>query len=388
MESVTHSFDLTLVGMSNLLGVLLLVVLLLGNFWRFRDRSPENIALILLMFFSFTNCIVDPLVYAVDGKPGLLCRAIIVGGNTWLFFTQISAAVAWVYFTGFHLSGALSKDQKYFVWTVFTGCAVLLLVNFFVPLVFEVDETNVYQRKSVFFVFAVFNYILLMDSIFIYLKSRFRGGMLKFFPLWLFALPVFIGGIVQCMFYGVSVNAVCLAISVAGILGSLQNEMIYRDFLTGMYNRSYLDRLLKFNFGKRKKGMFGVMLDLNSFKSINDRWGHGVGDRALSNAARIFCKVIGDLGVVVRYAGDEFIILLNTVDERIVSCRMSEIRQALEDFNEKSGEPYKLAASMGKYKLETESFNFDDFINEIDKRMYEDKRDFYKNTDGVDRRKR
>jgi len=387
MENITTSFDLSLITMSNFLGIMLLVVLSLGNLWRFRDRSPENMALILLMFFSFTNCLVDPLVYAFDGKPGLLYRAIIVGGNTWLFFAQISSAVVWVYFFSYHLNGSVSKNQKRFLKIVTWGCVAMLTINLFFPLVFDVSETNVYCRKPIFFVFAALNYILLLDSIGVYFRSRTRGGMMKFLPLWFFALPVVIGGIVQSLFYGISVNAVCLAISVTGILGSLQNEMVYRDSLTGLFNRRYLDRLLKPYLRKRKKAMLGIMLDLNSFKSINDEYGHGVGDRALVNAARIFRKIVGDLGVVIRYAGDEFIILLNTVDDRILSCRISEIRQALEYFNETSGEPYKLAASMGSYRLEFESLNYDEFINEIDKRMYEDKRDFYKNTDGVDRRK-
>lgn len=387
MENVSPSFDLSLVGMSNLLGVLLLVVLFLGNMWRFKDRSPENVSLILMMVLSFTCCIVDPLVYAVDGKPGLLCRIIVFAGNSWLFIAQITTAVVWVYFTGLHLGGSLSKNQKTLLAVVFWGSMALLALNVFVPLVFEVGPNNVYCRKTFFFVLAGLNYVLLLDSIWIYLNSRSRGGSLVFFPLWLFALPVFIGGIVQSLFYGFSLNAVCQAIAVAGVLGCLQNEMIYRDSLTGLYNRRYLDKRLKYYLGRRKKGMFGIMLDLNSFKAINDKNGHAVGDRALNNAARIFRTVVGDMGVVIRYAGDEFIILLNTVDERIVSCRMLEIRQALEKYNEVSGEPYKLAVSMGSYKLEVSSSCFEEFINEIDKRMYEDKRDFYRNNEGVDRRK-
>lgn len=69
MENITTSFDLSLITMSNFLGIMLLVVLSLGNLWRFRDRSPENMTLILLMFFSFTNCLVDPLSMRLMANP-------------------------------------------------------------------------------------------------------------------------------------------------------------------------------------------------------------------------------------------------------------------------------------------------------------------------------
>ncbi|MCQ2104991.1 MAG: GGDEF domain-containing protein [Fibrobacter sp.] len=382
------SFDLTTINVSNMLGVLLLCVLFVGNIWRFRDRSSDNFSLLLLMFFSLTNCLVDPLVYAVDGKPGNFYRFLIYAGNSWLFFAQISAAIAWVYFFCIHLNGSISRRQHVFLIGTHALSLILLIVNLFVPMVFDVSDANVYVRKPLFFGFAVANYVILLDSLVIYLRSRVRGGALKFFPVFVFAMPVMVGGVVQSLFYGISVTSVCLAISVAGILSSLQNEMIFRDSLTGLYNRSYLDYLLKMYSKKKDKSVTGIMLDLNGFKSINDTYGHAVGDLALVSAAKVLRGVVVDLGAVIRYAGDEFIVLVNSQDDRVIASCMSEIRRTFQEFNQNSSAPYKLTVSMGSCKMNFEKFSVDEFINEIDKRMYEDKKTYYAQNVDQDRRRR
>lgn len=387
-EFMESSFDLSAINLCNMLGVLLLGVLFFSNIWRLRNRNAENVSLLLLMFFAFSNCLVDPVVYAVDGKSGFWNHVVSVVGNSWLFFAQVSSAVAWVHFFSRHLNGRLSKVQYLIVTSVELISVAVLVINLFVPIAFDVTDANVYVRKPGFFVFVFFNYALLLDSIVIYYFSRTRGGMMKFFPVWLFASPVIIGGVVQSLFYGVSVTAVCLAISVAGVLAGLQNEMIYRDSLTGLFNRYYLDYFLKNFVENRKQEISGIMLDLNSFKSINDQFGHTVGDKALIDAAGIIRMVVGDMGAVIRYAGDEFIVLLNSTDQRIVKTCESEIRAFFEKFNKTSGAPYHLAVSIGSCKMDHESFSVDEFINEIDKRMYEDKRAYYANNIEADRRNR
>jgi len=381
------TFDLNATNVPNMLGVMLLAILLSGNVWRLRERTPENKFLLLLMFFSFSNCIMDPLVYAVDGRPGNLCRAFLYFGNTWIFIVQLTVAICWVVFFCRHLNGRVSRRQHVFLTSVHMISSLLLVINLFHPIVFEISDQNVYHRGPLFFVFVAVNYLMLLDSILIYILSKLRGGSLKFFPVWVYVVPITVGGVIQSMYYGMSLTSVCMAISVAGLLSSLQNEMIFRDALTGLYNRTYLDYLLRLYSKKKTSSVSGIMLDLNAFKPINDQFGHAVGDEALVNSAAIFRKVVDDLGLVIRYAGDEFIILINSQDDGVIASRMSEIRRALQDFNCNSGAPYKLAASMGSCKMDFSQYSIDEFVNEIDRRMYEDKKIFYERNSDFDRRR-
>ena len=166
-------------------------------------------------------------------------------------------------------------------------------------------------------IIIVVNIVMLIDGIYLYLRGKIRGGILKFFPVWQFIIPLAIGLTTTWLFYGVSMTFSCFAVSIAGILFSLQNEAMYLDGLTGLYNRYYLDHIkdeISAYRGRKKKNtnITAMMLDMNDFKSINDKYGHATGDDALINMAEILRGSIGEMGSVIRYAGDEFIVLLNT----------------------------------------------------------------------------
>lgn len=95
------------------------------------------------------------------------------------------------------------------------------------------------------------------------------------------------------------------------------------DQLTGLYNRHYLDITLpQLESGlKRRKSTLGVLLcDMDHFKVINDTYGHAAGDLALTELADIFRATVRSSDLVVRYGGEEFLILLQDIskDEELV----------------------------------------------------------------------
>lgn len=74
---------------------------------------------------------------------------------------------------------------------------------------------------------------------------------------------------------------------------------------------------------------------INDFKYINDNFGHSMGDKANSTVGNILCRSIPDAGMAIRYAGDEFIVLLPGVDAECVSATMEEIAENLSRFYER-----------------------------------------------------
>ena len=164
--------------------------------------------------------------------------------------------------------------------------------------------------------------------------------------------------------------------------------MIYHDQLTGLFNRSYLLYLLEKNAATPKFNITGVMIDLNGFKHINDEFGHAVGDDALVMSARILQSAVGNAGCVIRYAGDEFIILLNTQNREDVENCIAKIRDSFDKFNNAGVKPYSLFVSIGRHKFDMKNESVDTFINVIDARMYEDKKAFYAAHSEMNRRNR
>lgn len=82
-----------------------------------------------------------------------------------------------------------------------------------------------------------------------------------------------------------------------------------RDPLTGMYNRNYAESQINAYLHKEKKGVC-LMLDLDNFKQVNDRFGHIAGDYALRSIAEMLGLVTKDKGIACRMGGDEFLIFL------------------------------------------------------------------------------
>jgi diguanylate cyclase (GGDEF)-like protein len=105
-----------------------------------------------------------------------------------------------------------------------------------------------------------------------------------------------------------------------------------RDWLTGLYNRRYLAREL----GRLAQESLALplslaVLDLDRFKSINDRFGHDIGDRVLVRVAALLGEVLRGSDMVVRSGGEEFIVLMPLTDQVAATACCERIRQVIHD---------------------------------------------------------
>ena len=117
------------------------------------------------------------------------------------------------------------------------------------------------------------------------------------------------------------------------------------------------------------------MMDVNDFKQINDLYGHSMGDQAIRVMGNILLKSVPDGGISIRFAGDEFVVLLVRDDPNAVFETMTEINRRLDDLNRSGVEPFKLSVSMGQAKLDPS--DPETFLREMDERMYEEKRRYH-----------
>lgn len=106
--------------------------------------------------------------------------------------------------------------------------------------------------------------------------------------------------------------------------------LLQRDVLTGLLNRRYFTDVLKSELSLCDKGGHGVLviMDLDSFKEINDHYGHQTGDQALIHFARVFSGFISSGVYLSRYGGDEFAAIFphETTDEVLSTLKEIEIR--------------------------------------------------------------
>ena len=101
------------------------------------------------------------------------------------------------------------------------------------------------------------------------------------------------------------------------------------DDLTGLYNRRYVDTLLKDEFGRAQR--FGptfslAVLDIDDLKQINDRFGHQAGDDVLRSVARVLQSCLRASDVAARVGGDEFMVILPYTDLKGAFQLMDRLR--------------------------------------------------------------
>jgi diguanylate cyclase (GGDEF)-like protein len=148
------------------------------------------------------------------------------------------------------------------------------------------------------------------------------------------------------------------------------------DAVTNVFTRSFLHDLLQGEIARAERTnrpLALIMSDLNNFKLVNDRYGHLMGDYVLSQVASVLKTCVRGSDYVVRYGGDEFLILLPETDEKgaeIVRQRIGE-KVTEWDRNHRMGE-VPISLSLGLY-LHVPGQTPEQDVAEVDSRMYIEK---------------
>ena len=118
-----------------------------------------------------------------------------------------------------------------------------------------------------------------------------------------------------------------------------------------------------------------LVMDLDNFKDINDTYGHHVGDRALREVATVLRAAIRPYDICVRYAGDEFIVVLSGCGGEEAERKRLELQRAVDDleFEAKPGKILPLAISVGASIFPHDGDSYETLLATADSRMYRDK---------------
>lgn len=127
-------------------------------------------------------------------------------------------------------------------------------------------------------------------------------------------------------------------------------EMALTDPLTGFYNQRYLMRHLRSQLGAgRQEGLAVMMIDVDHFKVVNDRFGHAAGDRALKLIADTLRGRTRVFDSIARYGGEEFVVVMPGAGERDSMAAAERLRLAIESLNfaAQTGVVHPLTVSIG-----------------------------------------
>lgn len=264
---------------------------------------------------------------------------------------------------------------------------VLCVTSPFTKLIFYLDENGFYNRGELYF---LNNLICLgfyaCSVIIVFVEAKKRKGMFKdktFKYILLFPVSPLIGLALQATVYGVSIVYISVMFSYMIIFINVQNEQIYTDQATGLYNRGYLANYIseKTNSIKKSGKLSLMLIDLDYFKKLNDTFGHTAGDQALKDVSNILLSSLNrQIDCVSRYGGDEFVVVIRRDTEEEILKAVKNIENGIKEFNESGKREYKIACSIGYIICDkSDTITLDSLLKKADENMYSVKMLHHKN---------
>lgn len=363
--------------------------------------------ILILMYFNFGNRRYSPRRPAFDDK---LFRLMILINIALLFFDMLSwicnssvwygarfgnilsnhiyymlqpaMCLTWVLYCEYKLTENLPLLAHRFMLYVLPALIseIMVILNLFSPILFRISEDNIYTRGNVFY--GLYTALMLFYILFAFCRvlaaSRSEAGRKarykdSYYFLMIYPLFPCIGLLVQSLFYGVAVIWTGSMVSLLILYSNLQNAQITTDVLTGLNNRHRFQSYISYKLNSRSPSgiLYMLMIDINNFKDINDRFGHLAGDETLRIVSRIIIRCIRRNDFVARIGGDEFTVIGDRNSMEDVHKTVQIIEAEFAAYNQKKRVPYEVSVSIGCSTLTgSETKTPDMLMAEADRMMY------------------
>ena len=377
MPVIINSFSLSI-----------LLVLLLSNHKKHHQfKSQKYLFFQYMVLTNVTLLLLDTATWFVLGDTSPLSRTLNYVVTTLYYLADPLPSYFFICFADTVLNIPPEKKMKlrlvYLVPVVLH--ALLTVLTPFTGWLFTFDAANVYHRGPLLFVSFVLSYALMVLAFVktvVYMirnrrENRVTGKSDQEYS-WLlkFTFIPLIGGVIQILDYNVTYvwNVTVIALLIFYI--NYQNVEITTDTLTGLYNRrqayAFFDRFVR-EQERDKANIALMMMDINNFKSINDRFGHIMGDEAIITVARVLEAELEWDDFICRFGGDEFVVITKHGSVPHLQSVMRRINENLAGKNAQGGCPFQLSLSMGYALYSKKNDSMDALFKIADEMMFEKK---------------
>lgn len=311
-----------------------IITLLLLNTRRSVSMLLDQRIFQIILYSSLVSSILDLLTWLVDGQNFKGAHTVGVLTNLIYFVTCVEIPYLWTLYVEFRLTDdelSLRKKARLFLPPLFIFL-VVLFSSPFTGWIFYIDAHNIYHRGSLYFIQILVSLFYLVypsiRALKMGLKTKIDYDRKAFMTIASFTVYPILATTIQILIYGLPVVNFATVLSELIIFINVQNQQISLDALTKINNRGQFNRYLdiKIKNVRKENTLYMLLLDIDHFKSINDSWGHKMGDQALVDMADILKKICNKYqAFVARYGGDEFTIILECKSDGTVQRAVAAI---------------------------------------------------------------
>jgi len=324
-----------------------------------------------LIWVNIYMLILEILSWQFDGKLGNLNYILNYGSNMLFAWSTPLITCVWISYIDYHMHGSYERLKKgmYFMQPMII-MTLFILINFFQPFIFSVNESNVYSREPFMWLIILLNTSALFYK---WLDVYLHRGIVRnnvVFAMFIFILLPSIAAIIQVFVYGAFIIWPIMSVTLVISYIYLETVSTSTDYLTGLKTRSRIDDHVDYLINQGKP--FGLaLIDLDKFKEINDQYGHVFGDLALQVFAKAISSSFLSKEIVGRYGGDEFIIITHNHSHEKVGLISENILKNLRIEEAKAELPFQIAFSLGYQRWNKNSnHSYSDILNTADQKMY------------------
>lgn len=248
----------------------------------------------------------------------------------------------------------------------------LAFTSYWTHALFYIDAQGIYRRGALYMIQPIVSYCyVIYTSLHAFVQARKVESLQQkaiYRTLAFFAVPALVGGTFQVAF---SIPGLCVGILLSILLLYIiyQEQLISTDPLTGLNHRNRFETYMLSTFSNvdQAEDVYLLMMDADSFKQINDRYGHVEGDHALQVIAttlKDICSPAG--GFIARYGGDEFVVLQKAAAEQGII----DLCTAINDELARAEVPYLLQMSIGYARVGNGVDTWKDLLRAADAELY------------------
>ena len=345
------------------------------------DKQAVNIAFFRVVLAVIAFLLTDIAWILVEVQTSSAYIGLNKAINCCYLFQTGAISYLWVLYVECRLGKGkkLGRTASFLISLPIWALLALCVLSIWTGSLFTIGAGNAYHRGPLYLIQPLVSYsYLLAASIRVAIrmlqtKSRQERGPLG--TLLSFAILPALGGVISVAVYGLPTVGPAITFALLMVFINYQSNQISTDGLTKVNNRRQFDAFLGLTLtdSRRSSPLYLYLLDIDSFKRINDTFGHPEGDQALIRAAAILRDVcMGKEAFLARFGGDEFAIVYRCNGPRDAEALKNEITQGFLARQQAGPQKYILSISIG-YALYEEGATAEALVAQADQALYQAK---------------